>query len=183
MDNPSTQPADLGERLEAKGFNHAATLQGMAANLLTLDESLPKPRALTIEPVSESEALKTWCQVMTAVNEFPESADHWFEMYTAMGLGTDMPWRHYLASLDGTAVATSSLFLGAGVAGIHSVATVPDARREGIGTEVTLEPLREARRLGYRVGTLFSSEMAVNLYRRIGFREYCEANLYLWIGH
>ena len=103
-------------------------------------------------------------------------------MYAAMGLGTDLPWRHYLASPDGTPVATSSLFLGAGIAGIHSVATVPDARGQGIGTAVTLEPLREARRRGYRLGALFSSEMAVNLYLRIGFREYCKANLYLWMG-
>ena len=75
---PSTQPADLGERLEAKGFNHAAILQGMAANLLTLDDTLPRPSGLTIEQVSEAEALKTWCRVMTAVNELPESADYWF---------------------------------------------------------------------------------------------------------
>ncbi|MDA0735028.1 MAG: GNAT family N-acetyltransferase [Chloroflexi bacterium] len=70
----------------------------------------------------------------------------------------------------------------AGVAGIHAVGTVPEARRQGIGSALTLEPLLVARREGYRIGVLFSEEMAVNIYRTLGFKEYCQGNLYLWMG-
>ncbi len=69
-----------------------------------------------------------------------------------------------------------------GVAGIHAVATVPESRRKGIGTAVTLEPLLAARREEYRIGTLFSSETGVNIYRLLGFKESCEGSLYLLTG-
>ena len=63
------------------------------------------------------------------------------------------------------------------MAGIYSVAAVPEARRQGIGTAVVLVPLRKARALGYRVAVLFTGEKgtpAFRLYQRIGFREYCK---------
>ena len=180
---PSTQPSDLGMRLEAEGFVHMADVLGMAANLQALNEGLSKPEGLTVSRVGDLSVLWTWSQVIASVNEFPDfAAKAWFGIYQAMGVDADLPWKHFLANLDGIPVAASSLFLGAGVAGIHSVATIPEARRQGIGAAVTLEPLLEARRLGYRIGTLFSSEMAVGVYRKLGFQDYCAGSLYVWMN-
>ena len=73
--------------------------------------------------------------------------------------------------------------LGAGVAGLSSVATVPEARRQGIGTAVTLHLLEQARAMGYRIGVLFSSDMAVGVYRKLGFREYRKGSFYVWTAN
>ena len=69
-------------------------------------------------------------------------------------------------------------FLDPGVAGIYMVGTVPEARRQGIGTALSLAPLLEAREMGYRIGTLQSSEMGYAVYRRMGFKEHFRFGFY-----
>ncbi len=77
-------------------------------------------------------------------------------------------------------MATSELFLGGGVAGIHGVTTVSEFRGRGIGTSMTLSPLIDSRNQGYDIGVLFSSEMAVGIYRSLGIQEYGMGYIYLW---
>jgi GNAT superfamily N-acetyltransferase len=86
----------------------------------------------------------------------------------------------YTAWLDGVPVATSLLQLGGGVAGIYAVATAPEARRRGIGTQVTLYPLLQARVRGYKIGILQASEMGLPVYHSLGFQECCRITSYRW---
>ncbi|MFQ6028675.1 MAG: GNAT family N-acetyltransferase, partial [Dehalococcoidia bacterium] len=177
----SLQPANLGEYLEAAGFSHACGAPAMAVEIENMNESLPAPANLVTEEVTDEDTLRTWNEVYTEVFEYPDfTREPWFRMLASLGLGPEQQWRHFLARLEGKPVATASLFLWAGVAGIADVTTLPEARRQGVGTEITLALLREARRLGYRVGTLFASEMGLPVYRQIGFRPYFRGNCYIW---
>ena len=176
---PSMQPPDLGERLLAHGFDYGGDDIGMAADLLALREDLRLPEGFTLERVRDERSLAAWTDTLAAgFGEGPAEAEWVGEMYRRIGLGDDLPWRHYLGLLGGEPVATSTLFLAAGVAGIYFVFTVEPARRQGIGAAVTLAALHDAREAGWRVGVLGSSEMGYPVYRRLGFREYCRIGIY-----
>ena len=178
---PGTQPTDLGEHLLAHGLTYTDGGPGMAADLLTLNEDVRPPSDLAIERVGETGALKRWVHAAVIGFGLPDTSESaCFDLFT--GLGFDLPLRNYVGILNGKPVATAELFLAAGVAGIYWIATVPDARRQGIGAALTLAPLREARAMGYRIGILHSSLMGLGVYRRLGFQEYCKMSNYVWAG-
>lgn len=181
LTGPTTRPDDLGQHLLARVFAHGFEAAAMAVDLPALNEDVVAPSQLVIEEVNDAEKLAAWRAVMTSVYEFPPfAAQTWFDILTGLGLGPDQSFRHFLTWLDGTPVATASLFLGAGVAGISSVTTLSAYRRQGIAAAITRESLRHARQLGYRLGVLFSSPAGVSIYHKLGFREYGKGNCYVW---
>jgi ribosomal protein S18 acetylase RimI-like enzyme len=178
---PSFRPGNIGELLVKHGFNHAGDEPGMAADLQQLNEGIHYLTNLQIERVREDEHLDTWGQTLAQGFGEGEREAHWVrDVYRKIGLGDDVPFRHYIGWLNGKAIATTTLFLGAGVAGIYFVMTVPEARRQGIGAAITLAALREARAMGYHVGVLGSSQAGFAVYQRLGFQEYCRIGIYEW---
>ena len=125
--------------------------------------------------------LADWVQPLgSGFGEGPVEAEWVGEAYRKLGFDDEGPLLHYLGRLGGEPVATTTLYLGAGVAGVYFVSTVEHARRRGIGAAITLTALREAGDLGYRTGVLGSSEMGYPVYRRLGLREHCRIGLYEW---
>ena len=165
--SPSTRPVDLGNALAAHGFAHLGYVTGMAVNLLELNEELSAPSDLTIEHVRDVHLLGKMMQTLAIGYGIPVSVGNLF---------VD------IFSQNEKPVACSSLFLSAGVAGIFVVATVEQARGQGIGSALTLIPLLEARELGYKIGVLGSSEMGSGVYRRLGFRDLFKFNIYISKG-
>jgi len=180
---PARRPADLGARLVARGFEFEGDDPGMAADLRALNEGLPAPLGLAIERVTDDEGTYAWVDVLGAkhAGRRPPSRRSPLDLQlnAPASYAPDDPYRLYLARLDGVPVATASVLLGAGVAGVYCVATVPEARRKGIGAAVVLAGLREAREAGYRVGVLGSTAMGFNVYRRLGFVQYCLLQSYI----
>ena len=157
--------------LEPRGYQYDDRTPGMALDLADLPKSVPQPARLRIREVAKTD-LEVWAHTFMLGYEIPEE---WVGEYLALmaSLGIDLPFRHYLGTLDDTPVAASTLFLGAGVAGIYSVATVMQARGQGIGSAMTLLPLLQAAEMGYRAGVLQSSEIGFGVYRRLGFSKLC----------
>jgi len=93
---------------------------------------------------------------------------------TMDGIGLELPVRNYIGYLDSEPVATSTLFVSTGVAGVYNVATFEAARGKGIGAAITTKALVDGRDLGYRIGILQSSDMGFSVYERMGFEEVCK---------
>lgn len=180
---PSTRPPDLGRLLEEHGLNLDSEAPGMAAHLLQTSAAAVLPPGLTIAEVGDGAALAQWIETLVVGNEFPEiMREQLMQLYERRGFRHTPSVRYFIGALDGRLVATSLLFLSAGVAGIYCVATVPSARGQGIGSAMTVAPLQIARDLGYMIGVLQSSQMGLNIYRRLGFQEYCTLGLYFGGG-
>lgn len=175
--SPSTEPASLGSYLQQQGWARYDA-PGMAMDLQSLDQSLLQPSRLKVTHVSDGEQLKAWLRVMTVGSEVREGG---LELLLDVAARRGMPGpaiHYYLGTLDDQPVASSLLCLDAGVAGIYCVATLPEARRQGFGSALTIAPLLHAYTLGYRIGILQATDPGFNLYRRLGFRQYCTFQVY-----
>jgi GNAT superfamily N-acetyltransferase len=177
---PSSEPADLGERLQRHGF-FLEPAYGMAADLERPATEVWPDRSITIESVRDRDTLETWTRVLCHAFGAPHAfGDAFAELALAIGLGDDSPFRHFLARVNGQAVATSSLFLGDGVAGIYDVATLPERRKRGLGGRVTRAAMHAARASGYRMAILHSSAQGAGMYRMLGFRDVCPIGQHVW---
>src|SRR5262245_13603720 len=155
---PSTEPADLGEQLAARGMINmeeqaralvpglhvaASGSPAMAADLGAMSEDALEQLqpGFAIEEVRDEAALEDFRRVFVESYEVPEFvAQAWVDATTTLGIG-QTPWRPYVGRLDGEAVAISMVFNGGGVASVYAVGTVPSARGRGIGGAITLAPL------------------------------------------
>jgi hypothetical protein len=129
---PSTTPADLGRHLMAHGFSHADDSPGMAADLFKLPESPAAIPGLIITPVTGLDSMKIWCDTAVAGYDMPELAGPAFlDWFSSFSLSRQEPLRHYLGFINGRTVATASLLMAAGVAGIYNVAVQRTGHRFG----------------------------------------------------
>lgn len=178
---PSTRPTDLATMLERRGFVYSDNTTGMAVDLQALNENIYINPDLSITEIEDLETLKILSTIeMLGFGTSAEMAQKYFDTYANAGFGEGMPWHHYIGWLHDEPVAIASLLFHAGVAGIYGVATIPEARRQGVAATMTLHTLREACKQGYRVAILAPTDMSIAIYRRIGFREYCKLLHYEW---
>jgi ribosomal protein S18 acetylase RimI-like enzyme len=179
---PGSMPSDLPQRLEAHGFVPGDVVPGMAADLTTLPADRA-PEGLTIERVRDVETLRAFAGMICDSFGMPQwLVEPCVDLFMTAGLEEDAPLVSYVGRIDGTVVTGSSVAYGAGVAGIYNVGTLAEYRGRGLGRAITAAPLLDARERGYRIGILHSSPIGLNVYRGLGFEQYCEIQHYVWLG-
>ncbi len=174
-----TRPRDLGRHLLAHGLEHTLEVSVMAMDLRELPESEELPEGLVISEARTRPDLETCVRIAHTAFGIPVVfAGRLAEIERGLDPDRRERARHFLGRFRGNPVATSELFLSAGVAGLYFVGTLPGEERRGFGRAMTLAALGAARDSGFRVGTLQATAAGFPIYRRLGFREYYRIGLY-----
>lgn len=177
---PSTQPGDLGDHLVANGLIRLGAGPGMVAEMAALSP-VASPSGLYVAEVRDEETMRQWGRTFVTASGLPAViADHFLAMYASQEHGPDRTCRYYIGTIDEQPVATVISVLAGGVAGIYSVATLPELRRRGIGASMTLAACNIAGALGYRLAVLHASALGRPVYERLGFRECWSLPVYGW---
>jgi GNAT superfamily N-acetyltransferase len=171
--HPTTSPADIGDRLRARGLHEVEACTGMSMALTRRSVLSDIPSGIHIcEATTERDRRAALDLVAWRWHVRPDAMPHLDAIGSAAQLG--MPGsalRCWIAWRDGVAVAKVMLYLAAGVAGVYGVVTRPEARGLGLAGLLTLEALGAARRAGYGMAVLHATAMAHGLYQKIGFRD------------
>lgn len=171
------EPDGFGKVLERHGLRLYEQEPGM---LLEPGAAAAEPvPGLKIRPVTDPGLLRRWMWAWGcgAPDDVIES---WYRVYAALPYGPDGALRMFVGSLDGEPAATVYLHVVADVGTVHYVVTRPEFRRRGIGAVMTQAAVREAEAAGCRAVVLTASPQGVGVYRRLGFREHCQADTYVW---
>jgi GNAT superfamily N-acetyltransferase len=174
------RPADLRERLKAHGWTPDEKVAGMAIELEP-DEAAERilPAGIQIAEVTDNEMMQIWLDVFCRGFGLPEIVrDVFFGLYHTYGFIGSASLCYLLGTQDGWPVGTSLLSFRGGLAGVYAVATPPEARKQGVGTAMTQAAMQVAYARGYRVATLQATAMGLNVYRRLGWREYLPFETY-----
>jgi len=172
--HPSMLPKDLDKLLEARGLVELESFPGMAAEL----DSMPQPsdevpEGIEIREVSGIKDRESIMELIAWRWEVPEAARPLLpdvsSAFDVQGPGSQV--RCWGAWKDGKPVSKVVLNITGEACGIYGVATQPEARGLGLARNMTLMACQAARQAGSRFCVLHSTEMAINLYRKIGFRE------------
>lgn len=167
---PSSSPGDLDRSLDAHGLVCQQEMAGMAVDLYRLRVDFPAPPGLTVTSLEESVRLSGNVHPFLGPTRTARGRNLLEGVLLMVESRPRRMW-HFLAWLDGAPVGSATVFLGAGVAGLYHVGTVPAARGRGIGKAVTLAALGQARDLGCRIAILHSSRQGEGMYRQLGFSE------------
>ncbi len=176
---PDRNSGELGRNLVSKGLVPEGDAPGMALGLSQSRTAPPAPKELRITTVENSADLERFGRTLNE-GDFQAPPEIAREIPRLLPLQREDPRiKLFLGYVKGRPVATSLRFLEAGVVGIYGVATIPEARHQGIGAAMTYAACEEGCRAGFRDAVLVATAMGAPVYRRLGFEECCQIGSYV----
>ncbi len=155
------------------GLRHSVDLPGMVAERL-LPPAKPLP-AIEARRVGDGATREAFCAIGSLCFHVPLS---WFSEV----FDSDTVWENfegYVGYVDGDAVSTTAIVMGAGAIGVYNVATVPSHQRRGYGEALMRIAVAEAqRRHGIAQVILQSTPAGYKLYQRMGFQTVTSVAVY-----
>jgi ribosomal protein S18 acetylase RimI-like enzyme len=179
--HPTSRPQDLGTRIESRGLVEADVVTGMVALLDDLPRSADPPGGVWVDELRPGAVDDFLSLLIWRYDLPPGTADTLRAIMNANRFGepgsANRAW--VARTVDGP-VAKVTLHCDGQTAGIHGVATRPEARGRGLGRLMTTTALDAARDAGYELAVLHSTPMAVSLYKALGFEPMAEFRIHAY---
>ena len=173
---PLSQPADLQQRLEQRGFVLHDRYIGLACELSRWQDTTVNPRIKTIEVATDEEIwnhVEISAYVWGMDERSKQSAFHERKKYLEL---PDRRGGYLIAELDGRVVGNGAYRLSADSSVMYLVgsATLPEARHQGVYRATLHHRFRFAREQGVQWITIQAREgTSEPILRRMGFDECC----------
>lgn len=176
---PCDQPADLGRRLEARGMPGGRGGNWLWIDLDNLAPAPGVPDGFHIEQVRDDRGMAEW--VFTSEAGFGSKLPGFYNAYARHGYGSEAASLHYTGYLGNIPAASATILDAGDTAAIYDLSTLPGYRGQGIGGALSHRLLVETRRRGYKQTWIWSSDMAMSVYQKLGFVEAdFGVRAYLW---
>jgi len=173
------RPADLAERLRARGFEPDEREALMILDLATLPVLPPEPADVEVRQVTDPDNLD---DVVAVKNAVWQSDDDWIQRMIAeeMRLAPDNI-RVYVAYADGIPASTAWIRFTprSRFASLWGGSTLPAYRKRGLYTALLTKRLHDAQDRGVSYVTIDASPMSRPIVERYGFRLASDTTPYL----
>lgn len=177
---PSDEPGDLGRRLPSHGLRLSETATGMDLDLAECEPHQHTGPARVIEVSEDDARLQDYEELIRTYWSVPESERSWIRTLNRHWTGARSPGIRLVAYLGDE--PTGKLFMNTQElpdrVSIYGVAVKQAARGHGVARALTDAALEHAKAAGARRVVLHSSEMALPMYRKMGFVERCALPVY-----
>jgi ribosomal protein S18 acetylase RimI-like enzyme len=158
--------------LEEMGFVCDEHESGMFAEIEKLSRE-KKCGELQISLVNNSKRLNNFIQIYRElISQDANAIEEFYGRASEHILNPESSLKLFVGYFRDQPAATSALFMDKNTTGVWDVVTIPQFRRRGIGTDMTLHALFYAfDNFGRRIGVLSESEDGEPVYRKIGFQK------------
>lgn len=176
--SPMSQPAGWQRYLVQAGYAESAERFTYFSIPPTLH--LAPNTALLVRPVAGLREAALFSSIQVAGFDIPPNHHNWDFELTQRHLMSGA-FTFYLAWQDGEAVgAARCCHLPNGATAMAALATLPAARRRGVGVTLLARMISDAREFGSEIimGTVVTGSPAADLYTRLGFAMHFEATTY-----
>lgn len=176
---PRGQSPETRAMLHDAGLRLIAKVPCMAAELNDLLSDTKLNEKIEISEVKDKNDLLKWETISFHGFEMPQRAREQYDLFvSSFQLSAHSPQKLFLAYVDGIPAATALLFTCKDSAGIYYVSTIPAHRNKGCGLKITRAAMQSAKEAGFRDVILQATPSGAHVYKKAGFKEYCQADIY-----
>ena len=163
----SNKDAVIEKYLHVHGFSPATHMPSMIRDSNRIESKMSAIQVVNIRAFDELALVNSIWQKSFCISD--EASIKHLELLQNCYKSSKDAVRFYLAYRNNAAVGTGWLFLDKECAGIYNIATLPEARKQGVAESVMQKLVVEALHFGYNTICLSALPEAQSIYKRLGF--------------